>query len=94
MLELPFPPFNAGGITRGCPWKLGFKTPLPPSCAATPARFDSLATPLYMLTVGPTPAGTSGLLPMSSAGLVGSDASHLLRTGTSAAATASTAVIP
>ena len=81
-----------GGITRGCPWKLGFKTRLPPSYAAIPARFNSLASPLYVLTVEPTPAGTSGLLPMSSAGLVGSDAALLLWTGTSAAAAAPTAV--
>ena len=80
-------PFNTGGITRGRPWKLEFKRPLPPSC-------DSLASPLYMLTVGPTPAGTSGFLPMSSADLVGSDAALLLLTGTSVAAAALTAVAP
>ena len=84
-LDVPklFPPFNMEGITRDCPRKLGCKTPLPPSCLAIPARCDSLASPLYMLTVGPTPAGTSGLLPMSSAGLVGSNAALLLWTGTS-----------
>ena len=59
---------------------------------AIPARCDSLASQLYMLTVEPPSAGTSGVLPMSSAGLVGYDDALMLWTGTSAAAEAPTAV--